>query len=114
RRLEIDHQLELGRLLDRQVRGLRALEDAASVGAQLTIRVLEAGAVTHQATRVDKITALVDFGDRVLCRKRNKSVAAVVEERVGSNDHHICASLEILRENCIEFILTGGSQCLQL
>jgi hypothetical protein len=46
--------------------------------------------------------------------KRNKFLAPVVEERVGSNDHRICATLQILRENHIEFLVAGGSQCLQL
>jgi hypothetical protein len=32
-RVEVDHQLELGRLHDRKVRGLRALEDASGVDA---------------------------------------------------------------------------------
>ena len=39
--LAIDDELELGRLHDRQVGGLRALEDAASVGADLTIGVVK-------------------------------------------------------------------------
>ena len=37
--LEVDDQFELGRLLDRQVGGLRALENAADIDAGLTIRV---------------------------------------------------------------------------
>ena len=39
RGLEVDDQLELGRLHDRQVRRLRALEDAAGINAYLTIRI---------------------------------------------------------------------------
>ena len=35
--LDIDDQLELGRLHDRQVRRLRALEDAAGIDADVTI-----------------------------------------------------------------------------
>src|SRR5262245_12138279 len=58
--LEVDGELKLGRLLDGQLGRLGALQDAASVDAELTIRVLEAGAVTHQATRVDKLAPFVD------------------------------------------------------
>src|SRR5437588_677216 len=36
--LRVDHQLEFRGLRDRQVRGLRPLEDAADMGANLTIR----------------------------------------------------------------------------
>ena len=35
----VDDQLELGRLHDRQIGGLRALEDAAGVDADLTIGI---------------------------------------------------------------------------
>jgi hypothetical protein len=37
--LVVDHQLELGRLHDRQVSRLGALEDATGIDADLTIRV---------------------------------------------------------------------------
>ena len=37
--LGVDDQLELGRLHDRQVRGLGALEDATGIDADLTIRI---------------------------------------------------------------------------
>jgi hypothetical protein len=36
--LQVDDELEPGRLLDRQVRGLGALEDAAGIDADLTKR----------------------------------------------------------------------------
>ena len=41
--LGVDDQLELGRLYDRQVRRLRALEDAAGIDADLTIRIRRVG-----------------------------------------------------------------------
>ena len=37
RGLEVDDELEFGRLLDRQVSGLRTLEDAARIDAKLSI-----------------------------------------------------------------------------
>jgi hypothetical protein len=36
---EIDHQLEFGRLLNREVAGLLTLENPAGIGAGLTIRI---------------------------------------------------------------------------
>src|SRR5262249_48794515 len=44
---QVDHQLELGRLQDRQLAGLCALEDAAGIDAGLAVRVLDAGAIAH-------------------------------------------------------------------
>src|SRR5262249_27884325 len=48
RGLEIDDQLELGRLRDRQVGRLRALEDATGIDAHLTERIDRARSVAHQ------------------------------------------------------------------
>ena len=43
RSLEVDHKLELGCLLDRQISGLGAFQDAAGIDADLTIGVRNAG-----------------------------------------------------------------------
>ena len=45
--LVVDDQLELRRLHDWQFRRLGALEDAASIDADLTIRVRDVASVTH-------------------------------------------------------------------
>src|SRR5262249_41520304 len=47
--LEINHQLELGRLHDWQVRRLGVLEDATRESAELTIGIGQAGAIAHQS-----------------------------------------------------------------
>src|SRR6202011_2346397 len=47
--LEIDDQLELGQLHNRQIGGLFALEDSPGVDALLTIWVNKAGSIAHQA-----------------------------------------------------------------
>src|SRR5262249_31509015 len=49
RGLRIDDKLELGRLLDRQVGRLGALEDAADIHGHLPIRVYDVGSVAHQS-----------------------------------------------------------------
>ena len=54
--LGVDDQLELGRLHDRQVRGLGALEDAAGIDADLTIRIRNVGSVAHQPAGFGKFT----------------------------------------------------------
>src|SRR6266508_909046 len=49
RGLEIDHQLEFGRLHDRQIRGVGPPEDAAGVDAYLTVCISDAVSVAHEA-----------------------------------------------------------------
>jgi hypothetical protein len=49
-RLQVDDELELGRLHDRQVRGLRAFEDAACIYADLTIASLRLAGSVPTAT----------------------------------------------------------------
>src|ERR1700687_5499270 len=57
--LEVDDEFELGRLLDRQVGGLFALENPPNIDAGLAPGVL-AGAVTHQTAEVWVLTAIVN------------------------------------------------------
>ena len=56
--LEVDDQLEFGRLLDRQVGRLLALENAAGVDASLLVRIRDVGPVAHQSA---------DFGEFAVC-----------------------------------------------
>jgi hypothetical protein len=44
---QIDDQIELARLYDRQIRGLGALEDAADINADLAMRIPSVGCVAH-------------------------------------------------------------------
>src|SRR5258706_11948750 len=46
--IEVHDQLELGRLLDRQVRRIRALEDMIDIGRRAPIEVYPIGAVVQQ------------------------------------------------------------------
>src|ERR1700730_4102749 len=56
---QVDHELELGPLRDRQVGRLRALEDTAGVNTALTIGVGEAGAGAHEAAGPGERAAFV-------------------------------------------------------
>src|SRR6266403_1448292 len=52
-RLEIDHQLELGRLLDWQIGGLGALENLVHVGCRAPIQIRKVRSVGHKAAEID-------------------------------------------------------------
>src|SRR5262249_15581331 len=58
--LQIDNQLEFGRLLDRQFRGLGALENFVYVWGGLASQISEIGAVRHQPTQLCALSCSVD------------------------------------------------------
>src|SRR5262245_43997832 len=58
--LEVDDQLDLSGLLNRQLGRLLAFEDAASVEARLTIQVDKVGTVAHQPAGRCKSVELKD------------------------------------------------------
>src|SRR3984893_5062920 len=63
--LEIDDQLELGRLQDGQVGRPRALENPAGIDADLAILVPITDSVAHQAAGCGELAILEDRGHRV-------------------------------------------------
>src|SRR5215831_1652353 len=67
--LAVDDQLELRGLYDWQVRGLRALENAAGIDAHLTICIRKAGSVTHQPASFRILTPRIYRRNRVARRQ---------------------------------------------
>ncbi len=87
----------LRRLHDRQVRRLGALEDAAGIDADLTIRIRNVGSVAHQPAGFGKFTRRICRGDRVARRQSGQldtpageEGVAADEERVGPLAHKSC------------------------
>src|SRR5262245_30695009 len=80
--LEIDDQLHLHRLLNRQIGWLLALENAASVDANLTVRVRKAVSVAHEATSHGVLAKWVHRGHRVARGQCDKLLAPAIEERI--------------------------------
>jgi hypothetical protein len=67
----VDDQFELRRLHNRQFGRLGALEDAAGIDADLTIRVGQARAVAHQPAGFGIVTQRICSRDRVAHRNSN-------------------------------------------
>jgi hypothetical protein len=86
---EVDHQFELGRLHDRQVGGLGALEDVAGIDARLTKTVGDVGSVTYQPTCCDVITLRIGRRNPVVRRQGGQLHAAAGEESVASDEEGI-------------------------
>src|SRR5712672_1958701 len=80
---QIDHELELGRLLDRQIGRLGALENFSGVLASLAICSANVGSVAHQTTGCDELTREVNRRDRVARRTCYELKAPTEENRIG-------------------------------
>src|SRR5262249_59591512 len=83
--LEIDDQLHFGGLLDRQIGGLLALENAAGVDGSQTIHVGGARSVAHQAAVEREFPLMEDSWYGEPGRKRDDLGAPAVVERVGGD-----------------------------
>src|SRR6476661_9718156 len=62
---QVDHELEPGGLIDRQVGGLFALENPSDVESGTTISIQSVVAIAHQAALFDKFSVGVHVGDSV-------------------------------------------------
>src|SRR5262249_54909435 len=71
-RLQVDDEFEFGGLQDRQVGGLRTVENLTGVGADLMIHVPSIGPIAHQQARFGHLTA----GATRRIRSRAASVAS--------------------------------------
>src|SRR5262245_28524896 len=91
RGLQVDDELELGRLQYRQLGGLAALEDDAGINADLTEHVCDAGAVAHQQAGFDHLTIGTTRRHPVPRRQRGKLAAATVEEAIASDQQGVGA-----------------------
>src|SRR5437773_7798009 len=58
--VEVDHELELDRLHDRQLAGLLALENPAGIDTSQAICIGDARSVTHQTADFGKLTQEID------------------------------------------------------
>src|SRR5262249_15478786 len=108
RGLEVDDQLELCRLLDRQIRSLLPLENPASIGANLAITIQHAGSIANQATRLDEISQVIYCGHRVARRQRDDLFIAAVEERIVIDKKRIGPLLDERRKYSVEVAFAAG------
>ena len=75
-----------GRLHDRQVGGLFALENPAGIDAGQTISIGNVATVAHQAAGGGELAHPIDRGHRVARRQRDDLFAPAVEERIGADE----------------------------
>src|SRR5262249_17248777 len=113
--VEVDDQLYLGGLLDRQVGRLLAFENPPSVDAGLTIRVRDPAPVAHQAAGRGEFAKLVDRGHRMAERECGELAGSGDKERVGAADHERgCSQLHQGCEHRIEVAFGARMKHMEL
>src|SRR6516165_3412076 len=108
--LEIDHELDLGLLLDRQLARLGTFEDFARVDANLAICIDETGVIAHQTARRDELASSIDCRNAMLRRQRHEPIASAVEEVIGADEERIGMPLDEGREGRVEIAFRAGVQ----
>src|SRR5262249_54465917 len=83
---EINHQLEPGRLLDRKIGRLGAVEDLSSVITEATPRAGAGGAINDQATSPDEFAPFVPRRHRVAGCQRHQLLAPARKEWVVTDE----------------------------
>ena len=112
--LGVDDQLELGRLHDRQVRGLGALEDAAGIDADLTTRIRNVGSVAHQPAGFGIFARRICRGDRVARRQLDQLDTPAGEEGVGADEEGVGPLAHKSCEGRIDLAAGAGVEDLDL
>src|SRR5262249_56118841 len=83
RGLEVDHQFEFGRLLDRRIGWLFALDNAASVDVGLPKRIGSVGTVAHESAGCHELASNIRHGNSVASRQRHKLSAPIIQKWIG-------------------------------
>src|SRR6516225_7787095 len=84
--LQVDDELELGGLQDREVRRFLALEDAAGIDTNLAVPVHITRSVAHQPAGFDILANGIDRGYRMTGRERRQLDAPADKEPVAGNE----------------------------
>ena len=112
--LGVDDQLELGRLHDRQVGGLGALEDAAGIDADLTIGIRQARSVAHQPAGFGIFDATIYRGNPVERRQLDQLDTPAGEGRAGADEKGVGPLAHKSRECRIDLAAAAGVEDLDL
>src|SRR6516162_8435782 len=91
--LEIDHQLEFCRLLDRQIRRLGAIENFSDVNADLAMDRRKAGAIADQTTSLGVYTPRINRRNRLTYGQCYQLLAMAFEKRISLDDQAVGAQL---------------------
>src|SRR5262249_52555863 len=107
--LEIDDEIELGRLQNRQVGRFFALENSANVDAQLMLGVTEATSIAYQAS----INGVLPGGEyrrhRVAREYGAEPFAVAAEQGVGNDEQRVDLLIRKTGDGWLEIAFGAGS-----
>src|SRR5262249_40666358 len=113
-RLQVDDELKFGHLQDREVCGLRALEDSAAIVADLAKHLRTIGRVAHQPTNFDGLAKGIGRGNPVAGRESNKLDTSADEEYVGGDEQGVGSVAHEGGERRLDFAAGAGVEELNL
>src|SRR5262245_52807031 len=111
---QIEDQLGLHRLLDRQIGWLLALENTASIDAALMVRVRKAVSIADQAACHDVLAKWVHRGHRVAGGQCDNLLAPAIEEWITAYDQRAGSQSRQGCEDRIEVALGARLQDMKL
>src|SRR5262245_7705827 len=112
--LEVDDQLDFGSLLDRQVGGFLALENAARVEAAQAKHIREVVSVAHEPAGGSEFGILVDRRNPVAERQCGELVGSAGEECIRTNDESAGTQLDHGREGRVDLLVRARIQNVEL
>src|SRR6185436_8335046 len=89
RSLEVDHEIELGRLFDRQIARLRAFQDLIDIQSGATVQVWDVRAVRDQPAHLAIAGIIVDRGQPVPRRGLHEAFGVADDDRTIQNDSRL-------------------------
>src|SRR6266487_3154764 len=115
RGVEVDQQLELGRLQDRKVGRLGTLEDTRGIEPDLAASISEVGSVAHQPAGFDKNALRIGCRNRVAYRQNGKLHAPRSVESASCDKQRVDFLAREALKGCVDLAASGGleSQNLQ-
>src|SRR5438552_17109883 len=112
--VEVDDQLEFGRLLDRQIGRLGGLEDLSGVNAHLTGDGTPARSIANQAAGIDKFTPLIDRWDGMARCQRHQLLASVDEQSIGTDEDRMGGRGDEGSEGGVDLVYAGRLEDMEL
>src|SRR6266568_1904246 len=105
---EVDVKFDFCCLLNRQVGGLLALENAAGIDAGQTVGVRKVRSVAQQTAGRSKLASFVDCGHRVADRQCGEPFAMAREQSIGADYESVRSQSGNAREGHLEVAFGAG------